>query len=353
MVEVTSGGIVVAQIHGESGALKALKQALSAAGREFSSLAAIRRFQRSWKKELHVDTSVERTRLRGQIQRFEEKITRKERQLARVIRVRDQQERNHRRFRDFVKNRPSRRSRGRTLLWNLLFIPILRFQWDLRNSSLQAKRRLNCSLSKEIKQLRQQATILRKEMSETAEREKKAHNARLEYIAKCVKTHEKEYIGAIGEMDVIRALARLPAGYVVINDVQLTFSPALYWPARDDYILSAQIDHVVVGLTGVHVLETKNWGTKMHLKQLDFPPEVQVARASFALKEALKDQFPVRKGVPCHAWVVWANKMPPTARQDPVYVPVDEICSRILQAAGPLDPRHVLGIAGVLRAHVG
>ncbi len=50
--------------------------------------------------------------------------------------------------------------------------------------------------------------------------------------------------GAVGEMVVAHQLANLPDDYVVINDVATPHG---------------NLDHVVVGPTGVYVIETKNW----------------------------------------------------------------------------------------------
>lgn len=53
--------------------------------------------------------------------------------------------------------------------------------------------------------------------------------------------------GAEGERTVAALLAQLPPDWFVLND--------LHWPGRD----RANIDHVVVGPTGVFVIDAKNW----------------------------------------------------------------------------------------------
>ncbi len=67
------------------------------------------------------------------------------------------------------------------------------------------------------------------------------------------------YIGAIGEETVINALSRLPDEYHLFNDVNLRFHPPIHWKEKNDYIKSSQIDHIVVGPTGLFLVETKNW----------------------------------------------------------------------------------------------
>ena len=74
-----------------------------------------------------------------------------------------------------------------------------------------------------------------------------------------LKTNEPFLIGAYGEEVVIGSLSHLPDEYHVINDVNLRFSPAIRWKETGEYIQSCQIDHIVVGPTGIFLLETKNW----------------------------------------------------------------------------------------------
>lgn len=57
--------------------------------------------------------------------------------------------------------------------------------------------------------------------------------------------------GALGEECVARELAFLPSGFRVFNCVQSGREAML--PSSGDY------DHVVVGPTGIYVIETKNW----------------------------------------------------------------------------------------------
>jgi len=67
------------------------------------------------------------------------------------------------------------------------------------------------------------------------------------------------YIGAVGEETVINALAQLSDEYHLFNNVNLRFHPPIHWREKNDYIKSSQIDHIVVGPTGLFLVETKNW----------------------------------------------------------------------------------------------
>jgi hypothetical protein len=100
-------------------------------------------------------------------------------------------------------------------------------------------------------------------------------------------------LGAQGEESVINSLSQLSDEFHVLNDVNLEFRKAIYWQARDEYIETCQIDHIVVGPTGIFLLETKNW------KKTDIDVKFdkliwQVRRSNLALWYYLKDYY--RKG---------------------------------------------------------
>lgn len=89
-------------------------------------------------------------------------------------------------------------------------------------------------------------------------------------------------IGAQGEELVIKTLSQLTADYHILNDVNLQFKPPIYWKEKKNYILSSQIDHIVVGPTGIFLIETKKW------KQSDVERKnedliFQVRRSNYAL----------------------------------------------------------------------
>jgi hypothetical protein len=89
--------------------------------------------------------------------------------------------------------------------------------------------------------------------------------------------------GAIGEQKAIDLLRRLPDNYYVINDYQRSFHRPLHMKSEDDWIYSIQLDHVVVGPTGVFVIETKYWSPKSIANNNLFSPVKQLRRGGFAL----------------------------------------------------------------------
>jgi hypothetical protein len=97
--------------------------------------------------------------------------------------------------------------------------------------------------------------------------------------------------GAIGEQKVVKTLEALSDEYYLINDFAVSFSPAIYNRQENDYIKSIQIDHILVGPSGVFLIETKNWSEKS-LESLSLrSPVQQIKRASFVLFKLLNNEL--------------------------------------------------------------
>ena len=89
--------------------------------------------------------------------------------------------------------------------------------------------------------------------------------------------------GIIGEFRAQKVLRKLPDTYVVINDFCRRFTRAIFNRKDNTYIKSIQIDHVVIGPTGLYLIETKNWSKKSVANQDLFSPVKQLLRSSFAV----------------------------------------------------------------------
>ena len=98
-----------------------------------------------------------------------------------------------------------------------------------------------------------------------------------------LRKHKYLFYGAEGEERVTRALSELPDTFTVINDYQLKFSPPIYDRNNNDRIISIQIDHVVVGPTGLYLVETKNWSKDSVDNPELFSPIKQLKRNNFAI----------------------------------------------------------------------
>jgi hypothetical protein len=97
--------------------------------------------------------------------------------------------------------------------------------------------------------------------------------------------------GAIGELKAIELLRKLPNEYYVINDYQRSFHNPLHMKSENDWIYSIQLDHVVVGPTGVFVIETKYWSHKSIANNNLFSPVKQLRRGGFALFVVINNQI--------------------------------------------------------------
>jgi hypothetical protein len=111
----------------------------------------------------------------------------------------------------------------------------------------------------------------------------KHYENKMTFIDFIIKHNKLLLIGAIGENKTIDELSKLPDSFIVLNDVQLGFDPPIYNRKEDDHIFSIQIDHLVIGPSGVFNIETKNWSEES-IKNLDlFSPVKQIKRANYAL----------------------------------------------------------------------
>jgi len=114
------------------------------------------------------------------------------------------------------------------------------------------------------------------------------------------KKHTKDYAGAIGEKIVLKELQKLSDDFHVLCDITLEHPDYISYGGGARNLKSAQIDFVVVGKTGVFVIEVKNWTSKSVENSLEgFTPHEQVDRAGLLmyirLKNIVRDGVDVKK----------------------------------------------------------
>lgn len=97
--------------------------------------------------------------------------------------------------------------------------------------------------------------------------------------------------GALGEQKVVKTLEALPDEYFLINDFAVSFSPAVYNRQENDYIKSVQIDHILIGPSGIFLIETKNWSEKSLDNLSLHSPVQQIRRTSFVLFKLLNSEM--------------------------------------------------------------
>lgn len=95
------------------------------------------------------------------------------------------------------------------------------------------------------------------------------------------------YSGAYGEVKILQALEKLDDRFHVLCDVNIQLNKYVsyngVWNLR-----SAQMDFVVVGPTGIYVLEVKNWSSNQVKNHAGLSPHEQVERAGRVLWIFLK-----------------------------------------------------------------
>lgn len=146
--------------------------------------------------------------------------------------------------------------------------------------------------------------------------------------------------GALGEQKVVTTLEALSDDYYLINDFAVSFSPALYNKKENSYIKSVQIDHILVGPSGVFLVETKNWSEKS-LENLNLrSPVEQIRRTNYALYKLLNTGVSIyRLNLDEHHWgekqisirnlIVLTNAKPKEEFQHVKILTVDELLNYV------------------------
>ena len=145
---------------------------------------------------------------------------------------------------------------------------------------------------------------------------------------------------------VIEKLRGLPDTFHVINDHVVQFSWSIYCRRRNEHIRSAQIDHVVVGPTGVFVLETKNWRRETFDENAGRPHD-QADRCGFALWVELANHVRGEKP-PVASVVVTTRPMPVTKHGYVAQVSAAAVCNHILTRKTKLGTGDVEDIVDIL-----
>lgn len=95
--------------------------------------------------------------------------------------------------------------------------------------------------------------------------------------------------GATAELELIENLRTLPDNYYVLSDVNLEADKPIYFDG--EWLLSAQVDHIVVSPSGIFVIEVKNWSKKFMQGGNYFDPYQQVKRASYLCYRLIGEKY--------------------------------------------------------------
>lgn len=127
-------------------------------------------------------------------------------------------------------------------------------------------------------------------------------------------------LGAIGEERVVNCLVCLPDEYSLINDFRVRFSNPIS-SNNIEKVKSIQADHILIGPSGVFLIETKNWSRDSVQNPNLRSPIIQVRRTNYALYKMLHNKVPGYKlkmdkhhwgdkKIPLRSLVVMINSKP-------------------------------------------
>ena len=151
--------------------------------------------------------------------------------------------------------------------------------------------------------------------------------------------------GAVGELAVAAELQGLSNDFFVFHDVRLHAASELRFGGK--LVKSAQVDHLVVGPTGVFLIETKSWSRSTASGKQFFDPFEQVGRAGLLCHHLLKDSgLPnrVRQVIASHQWIAESRNRGYTERMPP-----DQLAGYLRTRQNALSPAEVARIVAFAR----
>ncbi len=165
----------------------------------------------------------------------------------------------------------------------------------LNNYFDDEKKRPFKNLGLDISSIDEKLQYKEKNIDKLIEERAKPRIKKLNTINSLLLENNMLYEGAIGEQQVFDELKKLPDSFSIINDFQKLFRKGIYQKRTGDWIYSIQVDHIVIGPTGIFVIETKNWSQNSINNEHIFSPVKQVNRARHALycylNDAIKDGY--------------------------------------------------------------
>ncbi len=109
---------------------------------------------------------------------------------------------------------------------------------------------------------------------------------RVQYISEVLKNLSLFIKGTEGERLTVLELSRLSKRFRILNNIVLRFKPSARILESD--VKQIQIDHVVVGPTGIFSVESKHWGYRTIMRKELRSPALQAHRERIALEELNK-----------------------------------------------------------------
>jgi hypothetical protein len=186
------------------------------------------------------------------------------------------------------------------VVWELFRVPAIRRELD---SLLAEPAQLTRHLHIECDKCQHERHRIESHLPDEIARETELLRARLNRLRKAATS--PELAGAVAELAVIDELRALPDTFVVLSGLELDLGR--YVRFDNGRLRTAQADHIVVGPTGIFVIETKNWSRAFAESGEYFDPFQQVNRARFLCQCLARRSVP---GVTARSIIAGASAVP-------------------------------------------
>lgn len=195
---------------------------------------------------------------------------------------------------------------------------------------------------KQVKRTEKEITTREKKLEKSVEKSvkglHKAHNI--------IESNRAFVFGAVGETAAIKELRKLPKEYYILNEAKLSFYRAIRWKKYRTYVKSCKIDHVVVGPSGIFLIETKNWSAQT-LANAKFTPHRQIERAGYIFFIHMVNKF--NRRFPTYQIVATYRKLPELPYRYVSQMTIYNIVNFILQKRNALTTTEIQKIVEWLR----
>ena len=276
----------MAKIFGITESLKSLKSELNGKGiNRFSSVKQIKDFLSNYKLEKN-------TILKNESDKLDEEYFKTSSNLKKLIIKRDkiiysENDRIDNKISDLNKKIEIIKSRNVNFIIKL-FLKIKLYSLNKQlNKLISTKSSLIDLLVKDVnKNIKSDELFIKtykKDKQNLIKKGAKSQLDELKYTRDVLGNLKNLISGAIGENLVVNEIKKLGDDYTLINDFNLSFSDPKYYKKQDDWIYSAQIDHLLISKAGIFLIETKNWSRKSVDTISLRSPIKQIQRSNFAL----------------------------------------------------------------------
>src|SRR5258706_2393560 len=283
----------MAIIHNQVGSLSELLQKLNLQGaHDLHTFAKIKNFEDSFQSSLSSVEKTSKDTILQDINNLESEQNNFIIELNEKLAIKDVELQDEKKFLDMrINSIPKEKSEILTIInW------FRKRRWLKRKTVLEAnfedeKLRPFKKLSQKIKSLKNEIANKKTNIDRLIDDLSKKEAIRMSNIHAVIEKNKNLFYGAIGEEHTLSELKKLPDSYVVINDYREKFRKGIHDRKNNDWIYSVQIDHIVVGPTGIYLIETKNWSTDSIENHDFFAPVSQLQRSGFAMFVLLNQAY--------------------------------------------------------------